>query len=78
MNAESLALKSKEFQEELVQAKATFDRQFPWYPYRTLDNFIHLKLILGEFPLDTLAGAQCPSGDFPSQLNRLVREAVAA
>jgi tRNA (mo5U34)-methyltransferase len=58
MNAESLILEAAKFNEQLAKAKATFDPQFPWYPYDTLGNFIHLKPILDGFPLDTLAGPE--------------------
>lgn len=58
MSAESLVLEYAKFNEELDRAKASFDRQFPWYPYSTSGNLVHLKPIFDRFPLDTLAGSQ--------------------
>ena len=44
------------FNKKLEQTKLEIDRDFPWYPYGTLNNFSHLRRIFNKYPLDTLIG----------------------
>jgi SAM-dependent methyltransferase len=44
------------FMTETDKLKTAIDPDFPWYPYGILNNFIHLKPIFEEFPLNSLLG----------------------
>ena len=46
------------FAREIKKSKLKIDATFPWYPYGTLDNFLHLKRIFDKYPLDTLVGGE--------------------
>ncbi len=56
MNGDLLEQQASVFNKKLEQAKLDIDRAFPWYPYKTLNNFSHLKSIFNKYPLDTLVG----------------------
>jgi tRNA (mo5U34)-methyltransferase len=54
MNAAELKTKALEFHDLLGDIRDQVDVDFNWYPYGTLNNFIHLEPILEKFPLETL------------------------
>lgn len=54
INASELEQSAIEFHKKLDNIKNNIDKQFPWYPYGTLNNFIHLKSLLAEHPLSSL------------------------
>jgi len=51
VTAQELESAALQFMSELDGVKAAIDPAFPWYPYGTLNNFIHLKPLLEAFPL---------------------------
>ena len=57
MNGEKLLEKSILYEKHLSFLKKEIDSSFPWYPYGSLNNFIHLKNIFNEWPIDSLIGA---------------------
>ena len=54
MNAEELKTKALEFNELLSDIRDQAQVDFKWYPYGTLNNFIHLEPIFQKFPLESL------------------------
>ena len=58
MNGEMLEIKALEFSKVLSELKIIMAPEFPWYPYGILNNFIHLKDIFNQFPLDQLASCK--------------------
>jgi hypothetical protein len=54
MDAEALEQAAIGFHKRLAGIKQGIDPDFPWYPYGSLFNFIHLKPILSATALDTL------------------------
>lgn len=54
INASELEQSALEFHKKLDNIKNNIDKQFPWYPYGTLNNFIHLKSLLAKHPLSSL------------------------
>ena len=54
INATELELAAMSFHKKLETIKNNIDKEFPWYPYGTLNNFIHLKSLLAEHPLASL------------------------
>lgn len=55
MKGDFLLEKSVLFNEELDKKKRDIDSNFPWYPYGTLNNFIHLREIFNKRPINSLA-----------------------
>jgi tRNA (mo5U34)-methyltransferase len=56
MNGDALLEQSVFFKKYLDNLKKEIDSEFPWYPYGSLNNFIHLREIFNEWPIDFLAG----------------------
>ncbi|OQP64789.1 hypothetical protein A3860_18705 [Niastella vici] len=56
MNGTELEHKAMAYNNELDAIKETLKDQVSWYPYGTLNNFIHLRSIFNKFPLETLIG----------------------
>ena len=54
INATELELAAMSFHKKLEIIKNNIDKEFSWYPYGTLNNFIHLKSLLAERPLASL------------------------
>jgi len=54
MNGNMLLEKSIIFEKHLSNMKREIDSKFPWYPYGSLNNFIHLKTMFNQRPLDSL------------------------
>ena len=54
MNGDELQSSALEFGEELDRIKAEIAPDFLWYPYGTQNNFIHLKDLFNQYPLDQL------------------------
>ncbi|HTI10172.1 MAG TPA: methyltransferase domain-containing protein [Puia sp.] len=55
MNGKTLEQQSSVFSKKMEAVKAKINPSFPWYPYGSLNNFIHLKNIFDKYPLDSLA-----------------------
>jgi 2-polyprenyl-3-methyl-5-hydroxy-6-metoxy-1,4-benzoquinol methylase len=55
MNGDLLLEQSTLFSTELEKNKKDIDSKFPWYPYGSLNNFIHLRDIFNKNPLESLA-----------------------
>jgi 2-polyprenyl-3-methyl-5-hydroxy-6-metoxy-1,4-benzoquinol methylase len=77
MNAQELETAALAFMTEIDALKASIDPNFPWYPYGSLNNFVHLKPLFEQFPLDQLLGGQpaldigAADGDLAFFLERL-------
>ena len=77
MNAQELETAALAFMTEIDVLKASIDPKFPWYPYGSLNNFVHLKPLFEQFPLDQLLGGQpaldigAADGDLAFFLERL-------
>jgi 2-polyprenyl-3-methyl-5-hydroxy-6-metoxy-1,4-benzoquinol methylase len=56
MNGDSLLEKSVLFDKYLGNVKKEIDSNFSWYPYGSLNNFIHLREMLNKRPIDSLVG----------------------
>ena len=56
MNGILLEQKSSLFSKKMENIKAQIDPKFPWYPYGSLNNFIHLKNVFNKYSLETLVG----------------------
>jgi 2-polyprenyl-3-methyl-5-hydroxy-6-metoxy-1,4-benzoquinol methylase len=54
MDGNFLLQESNLFNEHLRKIKSQLDCEFPWYPYGTLNNFIHLCDIFNNFNLDKI------------------------
>ena len=54
MNGEMLRSKAMDFHKYLEIIKNDINPPFPWYPYGTLNNFIHLEQCFNNFPLQKL------------------------
>ncbi len=55
MNGNMLLEKSVIFGKELDKKKNEIDSNFPWYPYGSLNNFIHLRKMFNKRPINSLA-----------------------
>ncbi|MES1219781.1 MAG: methyltransferase domain-containing protein [Bacteroidota bacterium] len=66
MNGILLESRAGLFREKLDTIKREIDPNFPWYPYRSMDNFSQLKYIFNKFPLETLVGQELKTLDFGS------------
>jgi len=53
-DGERLLKLSSEFEKKLSAIKANHSKEFEWYPYGTLNNFIHCKEMFDKFPLEDL------------------------
>ena len=77
MNAQQLETAALTFMTEIDALKASIDANFPWYPYGSLNNFVHLKPLFDRFPLDQLLGGRsaldigAADGDLAFFLERL-------
>ena len=77
MNAQQLETAALQFMTEIDALKASIDPEFPWYPYGSLNNFIHLKPLFEAHPLDQLLGGRpaldigAADGDLAFFLERL-------
>jgi 2-polyprenyl-3-methyl-5-hydroxy-6-metoxy-1,4-benzoquinol methylase len=58
MNGEELLLGAQRFKKRIDKLKSNISSDFPWYPYGTQNNFIHLKSIFDSYPLDTLVSTK--------------------
>jgi len=58
MNGTDLEQKAILFARKIEKSKLEIDGAFPWYPYGTLNNFLHLKRIFDKYPIDTLVGRE--------------------
>jgi len=56
MNGDMLLEKSILFDKKLALQKKEISDKFPWYPYGSLNNFIHLREILNKKPIEILIG----------------------
>ena len=56
MNATDLETAALAFMTEIDALKAAIDPNFQWYPYGSLNNFVHLKPLFAQFPLPQLLG----------------------
>ncbi|WP_428536410.1 class I SAM-dependent methyltransferase [Rhodopila sp.] len=56
MNATDLETAALQFMTEIDALKTEIDPKFPWYPYGSLNNFVHLKPLFEQFPLHQLLG----------------------
>lgn len=56
IDAATLLAEAARFTDELDGIKRLIDKDFPWYPYRTLGNFKTLQRIFDAHPLFALAG----------------------
>lgn len=56
MNGNELLKRSIEFDQELEKQKKENYENLAWYPYDTLNNFIHLSSIFNKRPIDSLIG----------------------
>jgi tRNA (mo5U34)-methyltransferase len=56
MNGTLLETQASGFGKKMEKIKSAINAPFPWYPYGSLNNFIHLKNIFNKYPLDTLIG----------------------
>ncbi len=56
MNGSNLEKDASLFDKKLTDLKTGANPEFSWYPYGTLNNFIHLKPIFNKQPLDKLLG----------------------
>lgn len=54
MNGDQLLKLAQDFQTELDRKKSARKVAFPWYPYGTLNNFIHLRDAFNRHPLQSL------------------------
>jgi 2-polyprenyl-3-methyl-5-hydroxy-6-metoxy-1,4-benzoquinol methylase len=54
MNGDLLLSKSTLFSKEIENEKREINKEFPWYPYGSLNNFIHLRDIFNKRPIDGL------------------------
>jgi tRNA (mo5U34)-methyltransferase len=54
MNGEMLRSKALDFGNYLEKVKNDINPPFSWYPYGTLNNFIHLEQCFDKFPLQKL------------------------
>jgi hypothetical protein len=54
IDAKSLEQRALQFQTELTAIKQAIGADFPWYPYETLSNIVHLRPLLEEHPLHEL------------------------
>ena len=54
MNGDNLLEKSILFEKKLTLLKQKIDSDFPWYPYGSLNNFIHLREIFNKYSIETL------------------------
>lgn len=63
MNGDLLEKESSSYARNLEKVKSGIDAQFPWYPYGSLNNFIHLKRIFNKYSLDTLVGKELKTLD---------------
>lgn len=45
---------AQEFDKRLLQIRGASEVGFAWYPYGALNNFIHLKSIMQNFPIESL------------------------
>lgn len=54
LNGDRLLKRARDFGAELDLKKAATATAFTWYPYGTLNNFVHLREILNRHPLDSL------------------------
>lgn len=54
LNGDALLRQSLAFSDKLEAVKKSLDVSFPWYPYRTQSNFIHLQEIFNAHPLEKL------------------------
>ena len=55
MDGNYLLRESNLFNEHLSKTKLDLNGEFPWYPYGTLNNFIHLRDIFNIYKLDQIA-----------------------
>lgn len=58
MNGDKLLDRSIHFNKELESVKKETNIDFSWYPYGSLNNFIHLREILNERPITSLIEKQ--------------------
>jgi 2-polyprenyl-3-methyl-5-hydroxy-6-metoxy-1,4-benzoquinol methylase len=56
MNGDQLLEKSVLFDKYLGNMKKEINSNFPWYPYGSLANFIHLRGMFNKRPIDSLVG----------------------
>jgi GT2 family glycosyltransferase/glycosyltransferase involved in cell wall biosynthesis/SAM-dependent methyltransferase len=54
MDGNYLLQEANLFNENLQRIKKQLDSEFPWYPYGTLNNFVHLRDIFNNFNLDKI------------------------
>ena len=58
MNGDQLLTLAQAFGTELEAKKKAYSVDFPWYPYGTLNNFIHLREGFNQHPLETLTSVR--------------------
>ncbi len=58
MNGDMLRAAADDFRVRIEELRASIPRDFEWYPYGSLGNFIHLREIFNEFPLTTLTSSR--------------------
>jgi len=58
MNGDELLQLSQTFNLELDRKKKEWNASFPWYPYGTLNNFVHLREGFNLHPLETLSSTK--------------------
>jgi tRNA (mo5U34)-methyltransferase len=58
MNGDVLKAAADDFRVRIDDLRARLPRDFEWYPYGTLMNFVHLRDIFNEFPLTTLTATR--------------------
>lgn len=63
MNGNILEAQASDFTKKLEETKMNIDSQFPWYPYGSLNNFIHLKNTFNKYSLDRLIGSSLKTLD---------------
>lgn len=56
MNGDMLLEKSSLFDTKIGNTKKQINDNFPWYPYGSLSNFIHLREIFNKNPIESLIG----------------------
>ncbi len=54
MNGDELLQRALSFGAELELKKKAKNASFSWYPYGTLNNFVHLREVFNQHPLETL------------------------
>ncbi len=54
MNGDTLKAAADDFRVRIDELRTRLPRDFEWYPYGTLLNFIHLRDIFNDFPLTAL------------------------